>query len=270
MRIGFLQMQPRFGDVEGNLASIEAALRGVRDATIVLPELCTTGYLFASRAELVSLAEPAGGPAQERLRALARRNRLVLCYGFAERDGRRVYNSAATITPAGRVHVYRKAHLFDREKLVFDVARPHFETYIASGTRLGTMICFDWIFPEVCRSLALGGARLVLHPSNLVLPYCQAAMTTRCIENRVFAVTCNRVGTESRAGATLRFTGASQVVDPHGRVLVRAGGRDTELQLVAVDPEQAADKRITARNDVLADRRPQAYRALVARRRGRG
>jgi predicted amidohydrolase len=265
MRIGFLQTHPRFGDVEGNLAAIETALGGVRNATVVLPELCTTGYLFASRAELWALAEPAGGPAAERLRALACRNRLVLCYGFAERDGRRVYNSAAAVTPGGRVRVYRKAHLFDREKLFFDVARPHFETYSAAGTRMGTMICFDWIFPEVCRSLALGGARLVLHPANLVLPYCQAAMTTRCIENRVFAVTCNRVGTETRAGATLRFTGGSQVVDPRGRVLVRAGSRDMELQLVAVDPEVAADKRITSRNDVLADRRPQAYRALVAR-----
>jgi len=202
-------MQPRFGDVVANLEAIETALADVRDATIVLPELCTTGYVFASRAETRTLAESVQGPTVQRLRRLARTNQLVLCYGMAEKDGAKLYNSAVTLLPSGRTHVYRKAHLFDREKLVFDRAVPRFEP-LRGGTRLGVMICFDWIFPEVCRSLALAGARVILHPSNLVLPYCQAAMVTRAVENRVFTVTCNRVGTEERAGVRLRFTGHAQ------------------------------------------------------------
>ena len=259
MRIGFLQTRPRFGDVEANLGAIEQALASVRDATVVLPELCTTGYVFASRQETQDMAEPADGPTVQRLRQLARRNGLVLCLGFAEKDGRRVYNSAATITPTGRVHVYRKAHLFDREKLVFDRAEPRFEP-VRAGTRLGVMICFDWIFPEVCRSLALAGARLILHPSNLVLPYCQAAMVTRAVENRVFIVTCNRVGTEARAGVRLRFTGKSRIVDPRGSVLAEAGEDAEALQVVTIDPRQAEDKRITPRNDLFRDRRARSYR----------
>jgi len=266
MRVGFLQMRPRFGAVEDNVAAIEHALARVRDALVVLPELCTTGYTFASRAELEELAEPAAGPTATRLTALARRQRLVLCWGFAERDGRRIFNSALTVTPAGKRFRYRKAHLFDREKLYFDVPRERFATFEA-GTRAGMLICFDWVFPEACRSLALDGVRLVLHPSNLVLPYCQQAMTTRCIENRIFAITCNRVGTETHGGRSLRFTGRSQVVDPHGAVLVRASASAEELQLVAIDPHAADDKRMTPHNDVLADRRPELYRALVARRR---
>ena len=266
MRVGFLQTRPRFGAVEENVARIERALARVRDATVVLPELCTTGYVFESRAEAEALAEPLDGPSVRRLRELARRNRSTLCFGMAERDGRRVYNSAVTVTPAGRTFVYRKAHLFDREKLVFDVAAPSFEV-VRAETTLGVMICFDWIFPEVCRSLALSGARLVLHPSNLVLPYCQDAMVTRAIENRVFAVTCNRVGQESRAGVRLRFTGRSQVVGPGGQVLVRAGAGGESLRLVRIDPEEAADKHITPRNDLFRDRRPQLYRELVSQRR---
>jgi len=268
MRVGFLQMRPRFGDVEGNVDRVEEALRGTRDALVVLPELCTTGYVFVSRSETAALAERADGPTLDRFRSLARRNRLVLCGGFAERQGRRLYNSAFTVTPAGKTHVYRKVHLFDREKLVFDVAPPRFEVFRATA-RLGMMICFDWVFPEACRSLAVQGADIVLHPSNLVLPYCQNAMTTRCLENGVFAITCNRVGSESRGGKILRFTGGSQVVDPRGRVLVRASVDDEELRLVDIDPEAARDKGLTARNDLLADRRPEAYRAVVARARRR-
>lgn len=262
MRLGFLQTQPVFGEVESNLSAIEKSLRPVRDALIVLPELCTTGYVFESRAEAESLAEPVPGPSVERLADLAERQRLTLCFGMAERHGSKIYNSAVTATPDGRTTVYRKAHLFDREKLVFDVATPRFSPVRAMGTSLGVMICFDWIFPEVCRSLALAGARVILHPSNLVLPYCQTAMTTRCIENRVFAVTCNRVGTESRGGVRLRFTGRSQVVDPRGRVLARAGARGESLQLVTIQPAEAADKHITGRNDLFRDRRPELYGEL--------
>ena len=259
MRLGFLQTRPRFGDAEANVSAIENALASTRDAVIVLPELCTTGYVFASRRETAALAEPAGGPSVQRLRALARRNALVLCFGFAEKDGRRVYNSAATLLPTGRVHVYRKAHLFDREKLCFDPAAARFEP-VRAATRLGVMICFDWIFPEVCRSLALAGARVILHPSNLVLPYCQNAMVTRAVENRVFTVTCNRVGVEDRAGVRLRFTGRSRIVDPRGNVLAEAGETETALRIVSIDPRQAEDKHITSRNDLFRDRRPRSYR----------
>lgn len=259
MRVGFLQMQPRFGAVDANVTAIETALAPVRDATIVLPELCTTGYVFASRAETLALAEPTDGPTVGRLRRLARANRLVLCFGMAEKVDGKLYNSAVTLSPSGRQHVYRKAHLFDREKLFFQRAAPRFAPFRA-GTRVGVMICFDWIFPEVCRTLALAGARVILHPSNLVLPYCQAAMVTRAVENRVFTVTCNRVGMESRAGVALRFTGQSRIVDPKGRVLAQAGAAETCLRLVDIDPAVAADKRVTRRNHLFRDRRARAYR----------
>lgn len=263
MRLGFLQMEPRFGAAADNVAAILQQLVRVRGATVVLPELCTTGYLFESRTEAMALAEPADGPSLREFAALSRRNNLTLCLGFAERAGRRVYNSAATVLPSGQIHVYRKAHLFDREKLVFDAAPAQF-TVIAGAARYGVMVCFDWFFPETCRSLALAGADIVLHPANLVLPYCQTAMITRCLENRVFAVTCNRTGMERRAGMTLRFTGRSQIVDPRGRVLARAGSRRAALQIVNVDPGEARDKRVTARNDLFADRRPALYGRITS------
>lgn len=260
MRLGFLQMQPRFGEVEANVSHIENALRRTRNATVVLPELVTTGYAFLSKGEAWELSESRRGPSVQRLRELARSRNLTLCFGFAERQGDKVYNSAATVTPVGKVHVYRKAHLFDREKLTFDRAEKPSLGLLKGDTRLGVMICFDWFFPETCRSLALAGARVVLHPSNLVMPWCQKAMTTRTLENAVFAVTCNRVGTESRGGLSLRFTGASQVLDTKGRVLARAGVRGESLQIVSINPEEAANKNINMRNHLMRDRRPEMYR----------
>jgi predicted amidohydrolase len=123
------------------------------------------------------------------------------------------------------------------------------------------MICFDWAFPEVARTLALEGADLIAHPSNLVLDLCQRAMFARCVENRVFAVTANRHGEERRPEGRLRFTGRSQVVGPDGSLLRRAPTRRDELFLGEIDPKRARDKKITPGNDVLRDRRPGFYRS---------
>ena len=128
-----------------------------------------------------------------------------------------------------------------------------------AGVRLGMMICFDWIFPEVARTLALKGADILCHPTNLVLPFCQDAMVTRCIENRVFALTANRVGTERRAGQEFTFTGRSQVVTPRGEILTRADVDGEGVFVVDIDPMLARNKAVTDVNDVLGDRRPELY-----------
>lgn len=125
------------------------------------------------------------------------------------------------------------------------------------------MICFDWIFPETARSLALQGAQIIAHPSNLVLQYCQRAMYARSVENRVFTITANRIGTEERAGRTLTFTGASQVLNPRGDTLVSAPGDEEHVGVAEADLTHADDKHITEYNDLMAQRRPDMYQGLL-------
>ncbi len=266
LRIGFAQTRPRFGDVTGNL---ERAGQGIDRAApfdvLVLPELFSTGYLFRDREEIASLAEGEDGPTLEFLRAAARRHRGWLCAGFAERRGDRLFNSAALVGPGGSASIYRKIHLFDRETTMFDPGdRPFRAETIrteSGDVRVGVLVCFDWFFPESARSLALDGAELLLHPSNLVLSHCQEAMKTRCLENSVFAVTANRVGEDDRGdGLRLAFTGASQVTAPRGRIVHRASPDAECAHVEAVDSAEARSKRITERNDLLADRRPELYR----------
>ena len=123
------------------------------------------------------------------------------------------------------------------------------------------MICFDWRFPETARTLALEGADIIAHPANLVLPHCPQAMVTRSLENRVFTITADRVGTENRiAGQTLRFMGQSQVVDPDGQVLYRAPEEEEDMKIVEIDISKARSKTINLRNDIFKDRREDLYR----------
>lgn len=268
VRIGFAQTRPVFGQRAANL---EAAARLVDAAVafdvLVLPELFSTGYLFLSREEVDAAGEDTGGPTVTFLRDTARRRGAWLCGGFAERAGRALYNAAALAGPGGELHVYRKVHLFDRETEVFDPGdRPFHAIPVRAGGvdfRAGMMICFDWLFPEAARCLALDGADVLLHPSNLVLPFCQDAMSTRCLENRVFAVTANRSGEDVRGAERLAFTGSSQITGPRGDILVRAASAGECVEVVTIDPLRARDKRVTARNDLLGSRRPDVYGALA-------
>jgi len=266
VRVGFVQTRPVFGDADGNLERAGASVRAAPEFDLlVLPELFSTGYLFRDRAEAAAAARATAEPALAALVDWARERGGWIAAGFAEPDGDRVYNSAALAGPDRSMRVYRKVHLFDRETEIFDPGdRPFaaWELATRAGTvRVGLMICFDWIFPESMRSLCLDGAELILHPSNLVTPFCQDAMVTRCLENSVFAVTANRCGGDDRGdGLRLEFTGRSRITGPRGRVLAEGSAGGEEAHVVAIDLSAARDKRLTAHNDLLRDRRPAMYR----------
>ncbi len=263
MRIATVQFSPSFGEVFENIARALALAEGVTGDLYVFPELFATGYQFRDRAELKILAEPAAGPTAERLAAWCRRRGVFACAGFPEGDGDAVYNGAMLVGPDGLRGVYRKVHLFRREKELFDVpAEDPFKVYDLGSARVGMMICFDWIFPEVARILALRGAQIILHPANLVLPHCPAAMVTRCLENRVFAATANRVGTEDRWGEAMTFIGRSQVVNTRGEILFRLDDEEAAA-VVALEPAEADDKFATPENNIFADRRADLYGELL-------
>jgi predicted amidohydrolase len=186
---------------------------------------------------------------------------MLLVAGLAERAGDGFYNTSVLIGPEGYIGKYRKVHLFFEEKRWFQPGDLGFPVWDVGGVRIGMMICFDWVFPEAARSLTLQGAEIICHPVNLVLPYCQEAMVTRCIENGVFAVTANRIGSEERGGKNrLTFTGGSQAVDPRGNVLFRLRDAEEACREVEIDPTKAGDKMITEHNHLLEDRRPESYR----------
>ena len=124
------------------------------------------------------------------------------------------------------------------------------------------MVCFDWYYPESARTLALKGADIICHPSNLVLPHCPDAMVTRCLENHVFSITANRIGSEERGGKKrLTFIGKSEVVGPRGKIAHRAPEDREDLAVVDIDPKEARDKSLNPYNDLLRDRRTALYQA---------
>jgi 5-aminopentanamidase len=269
VRVACQQLAPVVGDLEGNRrltreAVREAVAAGAR--LVVLPELCTSGYVFESSEEARSCAEPADGPSLQSWSEEAARADAVVVGGFCElgTDGR-LYNSAAVVDGARVVGVYRKIHLWDREQLFFEPGRecaPVVETRVG---RVGVAVCYDLNFPEVARSLALAEADIVTVPTNWPRsprpdgerPMEVALAMATAHLNHVFLAACDRHGEERGT----QWTGGSVICDEWGWIL--AGPPPSYgpgLILAECDLERAREKAWNERNHVVRDRRPDLYR----------
>ena len=262
IKAGFYQSSPVFGNKKDNLQKAAVLIKNADVDLIVLPEFFASGYQFASQDEVVELSEVVpDGETTNLLSDISKEKGIYIVAGLPEKSGNKYYNSAVFTGPEGFIGLYRKTHLFFEEKLFFHPGDTGFRVWDTKIGIIGIMVCFDWFFPESMRTLALMGAEVVAHPSNLVLPYCPHAMPFRCLENRLYAVTANRIGTESRKNdQSLRFIGMSQIVSPSGEIILRASEDKEELLIAELDPHAAQNKSINPYNDLFKDRRPELYR----------
>ena len=268
--VASIQMRPEVGNKAGNMRRslelvAEAAARGA--SLIVLPELANTGYAFASRDEAFQLAEPVeGGESVGQWLEAARRLRVHLVAGMAERCGAKLFNSAVMLGPQGLLGTYRKLHLWSDERVFFeegDAGLPVMHTPLG---RIGTLICYDGWFPEAYRLLAAQGADIVCMPTNWVpmpgQPADRHAMATTLAmanahANGVAIVCANRIGTERGQ----EFIGQSLIVGSDGWPLAGpASGNEEEILTARINLRATRRARqLTAFNHVLRDRRSDVY-----------
>lgn len=268
-RVACQQLAPTFGDLAANQAMTLAAIREAASSgadVVVLPELASSGYMFDSPEEAASLAIGADHEILAEWAAEAAAADIIVVGGFCELgDDGRIYNSAAVFDAAGLRAVYRKLHLWDREKLVFTAGTtppPVLDTRVG---RLAVVICYDLEFPELTRSLALAGTQLLLVPTNWPLvprpdgerpPEALIAMATARV-NRMAIACADRVGNE-RGQA---WTGGTTIVGVDG--WTAAESRAPGVVLADLDLQPALDKRLTDHADALRDRRPELYASLT-------
>jgi len=269
MKIGYLQFKPDLGKAKRNLEKVESFISEESFDLLVIPELANSGYLFADKEELIGVSEnPNTGKYCDMLKRMSKEKNSYIVSGFCEsateEEGAVYYNSSILVFPDGKFRIYRKTHLFFEEKKFFKPGNTGFWVYDIYNkkfgvVKLGVMICFDWIFPEAARTLALRGADIICHPSNLVMPYCQNAMFTRALENHVYTITANRTGKDAIGENSVEFTGESVIVSPKGEYLSRASKDKEEIMFVIINPELSRNKYINERNDIFNDRRELFY-----------
>ncbi len=259
MIVGYVQNAPQFGEKEANFKQVSPMALNLKADLLVLPELFATGYAFTSEEEARSMAESVEGPTASFLMELSDLTDAVIVAGLIEEEHGRIYNSSIMVYGHRVIGTYRKIHLFNKEKLWFSPGDKPLNVYQVKGISIGMMICFDWFFPETARTLAIRGAQIIAHPSNLVMPYCQNSMVTRCLENRIFAITANRIGREARGEDDFTFTGRSQITGFDGSILATAPLDEISLRTVEIDIHDADNKLINPYNDLIGDRRTDFY-----------
>lgn len=266
-RVACCQLPLHVGDTTGNMTTARTAIEeAARDGAriVVLPELTSSGYVFADRAELESLAETRDGPAITEWANLAEAFGLTIVAGFPEAAGDAVYNSAAVVDPTGLRGVYRKAHLWDTENAVFDRADDLPLLLDTDYGRIGVMVCYDIEFPEWVRAVALQGADLLCAPVNWPLlprpvgerPTEQVRVLAGAGMNRMAIAVCDRAGVERGQD----WVGGSVITDADGYPMAIAEYGTPGRITADVDLAASRIKRFNDNNDVHADRRTDLYR----------
>lgn len=267
-----VQFAPELGQLEANrertLELVDrAAEKGAK--LVVLPECSTSGYAFSDRSEMEWLGEPIAGRTVETWQGRAARHDIVIVGGLIEKAGDDFYNASVVVTKDGLAGVYRKIHLWGRERDLYRAGADAVVTDTPIG-RIGTVICYDLWFPELSRSLAMMGADILVSPANwagnarLASPYDRHGLSVghhmavaAAAFNELPVVVADRVGIENG----LRFLGGSCIVRHSGEVVAGPGSHEDEQILVA-------DVEVGPREDTVQSnrqsRRPDVYRILGA------
>lgn len=271
MLVAGVQMDVALGQVERNLETMLERYAEARKAgagLTVFPECALTGYCFETAEEARPFAQTIPGAATERMAAACRELGGAAVFGMLEADGDRLFNAAVLVGAEGVIGSYRKVHLpyLGADKFTSYGDRP-FAVQQAGDLRIGMNICYDSAFPESSRCLALLGADLIALPTNWppgAECVAENVINARAMENAVYFMAINRVGTER--GFT--FIGRSRICGPKGETLAAGSADREEILYAEVDPALARTKlavREPGRHaiDRMADRRPEMYDLLT-------
>lgn len=262
-------------DLEDCFARVEAAVADARSegaSLVVFPECALGGPPGPTPIAGEDPVPPgirAGGPEIERLVELA--GETVVCIGFSERTNAGLYSTTACLSGAGVHGMHRKVHIPPAELRVY-CAGERFGAFETPVGRIGMLNCYDKVFPEAARALALDGAETIVSasawPACRQRPAAELAGDTqslhfdlldqaRAVENQVVWISSNLSG---RFGE-LRYLGQAKVIDPDGRILARSEPGEPGMATAAIGSEDLVS--VTRRAiSHLRDRRPLAYGAL--------
>jgi len=263
MKLAVITMRPKIGDKKSNLEKIEKYIKKNKADMYVFGEMTVTGYPL--RDEYRDYAETTKQDSFKKLKKLAKEHNAYIVTGLPTKDEKvkgLIYNTAVMFHPDGKVDLYNKWFLVNfgpfEEKIFFDEGE-HFAVCDTKFGKIGLIICYDVFFPELCKAYALAGCDMIICISaspTLSKKYFETLLPARAVENTVFMVYSNIVGTQEN----LVFWGGSEVYDPLAKQLVKAPYYKESIITCDIDFKET--ERARAGRPVLRDIRPVVYNDL--------
>ncbi|HYS99590.1 MAG TPA: carbon-nitrogen hydrolase family protein [Thermoplasmata archaeon] len=263
MKVALAQLDPTVGDKPKNLRKLEKAAASAHADLLLTGEMFLTGYM--ARDSFAQLAEPIDGPSVKTVQAIASEHGTHIVFGMPERevDTRKLYNTSAFVSPDGKVAAYRKVYPANfgpfEEGLYF--GRGDGLTLVNTKFgKIGLLICYDTFFPELAKAYALQGADLlaIISASPATSkPFFDRILPARAIENTVYVLYANLVGTE----LNVVFQGGTQAIGPRGEDLGKA--KDFEESTVLADIDLRDVKTARGFRPTLRDTRKEMWEPVA-------
>jgi len=263
MKIALVSIRPNVLDKQANIKKMEKYIKKVKADFYVFGELSLTGYSLKD--EFRDTAEGINGISIKKIRKLAEKNKCYIVFGMPLKDDNvegLIYNSALLVHPDGKLDFYNKWFLTTfgpfEEKIFYDEGE-NFQICDTKFGKIGLIICYDLFFPELCKLYSMQGANIIICISaspSTTRKYFETLLPARAIENTVFMVFVNLVGTQE----DLVFWGGAQVYDPLANLLVKAPYFKESITTCEIDLNYIKIAR--ANRPVLRDTRPDIYNDL--------
>lgn len=264
LKFAIIQMDVKVGDVSQNTNTMlqrfnEAIAADQKPDVILLPEMWNTGYALS---EINELADINGQETIKLLSQFSKQHKVNIIGGsIAQKKADGVYNTIFAFDRNGQlINDYSKLHLFrlmDEEKYL--QAGDKLGSLSIDGIEAGMLICYDIRFPELARALALQGAKVLFVPAqwpNPRLHHWRSLLIARAIENQMYVIACNRMGTSGES----EFFGHSMVIDPWGEIIAEAGEEETILR---GEIDLSVVEKVRSTIPIFADRRPSFYKTVT-------
>ncbi len=273
MKLALIQMESTIGGLEENINRASRFIdegAGEGAELLVLPEFWSTGYFpLAVDYSFYDLADSEDGRATAAVKKKARQHGVHIASTIYERQAAGLfYNTSMMVNPEGEViSKYRKVHVPARRGLekLFYRGGSKFPVARVGEWQVGTMLCYDTLFPEPARCLTLNGAELILAPfgaSTTEGGIWEHMIITRAFENGAYLAACNAVGDlRLPDGDGFTLGGKSIIVDPEGSIVAEAEAAGETIVYGDLNPDRVSEVR--NRYFMLRDRRPDAYDVIT-------
>lgn len=248
MKIGYFQFDVKYKDINANVNTLISYINKYKADLFVAPELCLTGYLFTNKDEIIQLLI-SNDEYISKISEVCIKTKSNIIFGHAIVENNKVYNTALLLDSTGEIQKYKKIHLSKIEKEVFTEGN-EIPIFMINNVKIGINICYDLWIPEISRILFRNKVQVICCPCSFGGPWTYDIARTRAMENKIYYVIANRIGSENINSINAHFRGESKVYDYLGNIVSKLK-RKPGIKIIDIDENQTTTKETLMSDDIL-------------------